>query len=194
MPSLLRFLAVIAILCAARLWRSIFAGAFRATETARNHRLDPARQILQEPLRAQADGAQGGSRQAARRGEHVRRRAAGRALSRHAGGRAGRREKHARRLWPRSCRFHRSTSRGAKRSVATATTDDLRAYLERRSPDAACRPRPWRGGFRRSGSSIGSSTRKGSARTIPPPCWQVRSAGARCRKRSRSPKSIACCA
>ena len=34
-----------------RLWRSLCAGAFRATEAARDDRVDPARQILQESLR-----------------------------------------------------------------------------------------------------------------------------------------------
>ena len=61
---------------------------------------------------------------------------------------------------------------GAKRSVATATTDDLRAYLEHARADAGCGRRRWRGGFRRSASSTASSTRKGSARTIPPPCCE----------------------
>ena len=34
---------------------------------------------------------------------------------------------------------------------------------------------------------------EGSARTIPPPCSKARSARARCRRLSRSPKSIGCC-
>src|ERR1700722_16024113 len=35
-----------------RLWRPLCAVAFRAAEVARDHGVDPARQVLQEPLRA----------------------------------------------------------------------------------------------------------------------------------------------
>ena len=59
--------------------------------------------------------------------------------------------------------------------------------------NAGCGRRRWRGGSRRSASSIAFSMRKGSARTIPPRCSKARSARARCRRRSRLPKSIACC-
>src|SRR5258708_38987182 len=34
-----------------RLWRPLCAVAFRAAEVARDHGVDPARQVLQEPLR-----------------------------------------------------------------------------------------------------------------------------------------------
>ena len=73
-------------------------------------------------------------------------------------------------------------------------TEDLRGLSRRAFAARLAARRPWRGGFRRSASSTGSSMRKASAATIPPPCSKVRSARARCRRRSRSRKSIVCCA
>ena len=61
MPSLLRFLAVIAILCAL-VYGGLYSLAHFVQPKPREITvIDPARQVLQEPLRAKADGTQGGS-------------------------------------------------------------------------------------------------------------------------------------
>ena len=165
MPSLLRFLAVIAVLVRGRLWRSLFARAFRAAAAARNHSVDPAGQVLQEPLRRRpwfGTWLAEGERRAAR----PCRRAAGRALSRHAGGRARRRQKHACRLWPRPRRFCR-LSRGGAGSSSRTRRPTICAPISAISPSADLRPQRSRGGCRRSGSSTASSMREGQRNDDP---------------------------
>ena len=119
-------------------------------------------------------------------------RAADRAVSRHAGGRARRRKQHACCLWPRPCGFHR-ISPAPSGSVARAGTDDLRAYLGELAR-RGLRPRPWRGGCRRSGSFTAFSMRKGCAKTIRPRCLKDRSAPPAAQNPDASPRSTACCA
>ena len=99
------------------------------------------------------------------------RRAADRALSRHAGGGAWRRSKHAFRLWPRPGRFLRLSERQQPLHRQSATPTICAAIW------ATCRARHagrrrWRGGFRRCGSSIAFSMPKATAPTIRPPCCE----------------------
>ena len=136
MPSLFRLLTVIADPRRRRLWRPLCAGAFRAAEVARDQRVDPARQVLQEPLRAPpcptgptAPRTMARATVVARHARDAFRRAADRALSRHAGGRARRRREHACRLSAATLTISPSTSPDTGRSIATAYTEDLRAYL-----------------------------------------------------------------
>ncbi len=87
---------------------------------------------------------------------------------------------------------HLSAGKGAtRRTVANATTDDVRGFLPR-SANAVLPPPRWRGGFRQSASSIASSTRKGTAATIPPRSSKDPSAAAHCRKCSASRRSTTC--
>ena len=102
---------------------------------------------------------------------------ADRAVSRHARGRARREPEHARRLCARPRRFLRASR--APRGAASPMRDDRRpARLSRRArPSAASRPPRWRGGSRRSASSIASSTRRAGAATIRPPSSKGRKRG-----------------
>ncbi len=131
MPSLFRFLTVVAILCAAVYARSVFARTLRATEAARDHRRDPAGKILQEPLRALATWV------ATRRSETFgeRTRGAGHsderltalfldmlAAERGAG-------KNTLAAYGRDLADFGDHLADGGRAVATATTDDVRDYL-----------------------------------------------------------------
>ena len=136
------------------------------------------------------DHAQRKSGQADGPRESRSRRRADRAVPRHAGGRTRRRRKHACRLSQRSRRPVGASAQPRRQHCRRRHRRPAR-ILSRFLPSAASsRPR-WRGGCRRCASSTAFSTPKESAPTIRPRCSKDPSAGAACRKCSRSPRSTA---
>ena len=102
-------------------------------------------------------------------------------------------QKHAGRVWTRSRRFCRLSRGHRPHHRQGGDRRRARAILATSDASAGSRRRPSPGVCRRSASFIDSFTPKACARTIRPPSSKDRSARARCRRRSRSPKSIGCC-
>ena len=173
MPSLLRFLTIVVDTGRGHLRRRLFAGAFRSAETAGNHRLGPARPILQEPLRP---WSWFGGRLQKRRGRQnlPTQRLVSLFLDMLAAERGA--GKNTLDAYGRDLADFTSYLGGAGGSVASAATDDLRGLSRATSPSAVCGRRRWRGASPRSDSFIASSTRKAGAKTTPPPYSKAQSA------------------
>src|SRR6202167_4206138 len=105
--------------------RSICAGAFRATQAARDQRVDPARQVLQEPLRVPGmiRGTARAKSPAQRSGERL--------IALYLDMLAAERGAGANTLaaYGRDLADFSAYLSAARRSVASAATEDLRAYL-----------------------------------------------------------------
>ncbi len=199
MPSLFRLLAVIASWAPPSTAASMRCRISCSRSRARSG-VDPARQILQEPLRThrhgpqndglQNDGPRNGSWHGTRGTQFQR--AAYRALSRHAGGGARRRQEYACGLRPRPRRFHRTSRR--RRPLHRHRFDRGFARLSRR-PDAARHD-----GRDRGAAALGDPAalslplrRRPAQGRSRRRARRPKARRARCPRRSRLARSIACC-